>query len=181
MQPDICLSIRAAKGSAARLARPLVAALTGVNGDLVITLRTLEDQVAAMIVRERVLASLSAFFGGLALLLAGLGLYGVTAYTVSRRRSEIGIRIALGARPGGIVTLVWQRAVLLVTIGIALGLGVSFWLSQFVGPLLFGLEPRDPLTFGSSMAVLAVIGGLAAWLPARRASRIDPAVVLREG
>jgi putative ABC transport system permease protein len=81
----------------------------------------------------------------------------------------------------GIVTLVWQRAVILVAIGIVAGLGVSFWLSQFAGPLLFGLEPRDPLTFASAMAVLALIGGLAAWLPARRASRIDPAVVLREG
>ena len=181
MQPDICLSVRAVDGSAARLAHPLVTALTGVHGDLVITLRTLEDQVDAMMVRERVLASLSGFFGGLALLLAGLGLYGVTAYSVSRRRSEIGIRIALGARPSGIVTLVWQRALLLVTIGIVAGFGVSVWLSRFVGPLLFGLEPRDPLTFVSAMAVLAVIGGLAAWLPARRAAHIDPAVVLREG
>ena len=152
-----------------------------MHGDLVITLRTLEDQVDAMMVRERVLASLSGFFGGLALLLAGLGLYGVTAYSVSRQRSEIGIRIALGARPSGIVTLVWQRALLLVTIGIRAGFGVSVWLSRFVGPLLFGLEPRDPLTFVSAMAVLAVIGGLAAWLPARRAAHIDPAVVLRDG
>ena len=94
MQPDICLSLRAVDGSAARLARPLVTALTGVHGDLVITLRTLEDQVDAMMVRERVLASLFGFFGALALLLAGLGLDGVTAYSVSRRRSEIGIRSA---------------------------------------------------------------------------------------
>jgi ABC-type antimicrobial peptide transport system permease subunit len=164
-----------------RLARPLLAALTGVHSDLVITLRPLADQVGAMMVRERLLASLSAFFGGLALLLAGLGLYGVTAYSVSRRRSEIGIRIALGARPAGIVTLVWQRAVVLVAIGLVSGLAVSLWLSRFVSPLLVGLEPNDPFTIVSAIVVLGTIGGLAAWLPARRASRIDPAVVLREG
>jgi putative ABC transport system permease protein len=180
-QASTSLSVRAAAGSASRLARPLVTAITGVHSDLVITLRTLEDQVDAQMVRERVLASLSAFFGALALLLAGLGLYGVTAYSVSRRRSEIGIRIALGAKPGGIVALVWHRAALLVTIGIAVGLGASLWLSQFVESLLFGLRPHDPITLTAAIVVLAAIGGLAAWLPARRASRIDPAVVLREG
>jgi len=151
LQPDICLSLRAVDGSAARLARPLVTALTGVHGDLVITLRTLEDQVDAMMVRERVLASLFGFFGGLALLLAGLGLDGVTAYSVSRRRSEIGIRIALSARPAGIATLVWQRTVVLVPIGIVAGLTASLWLSRFVGPLLVGLEPNDPFTIVSAI------------------------------
>jgi putative ABC transport system permease protein len=181
MQAQTSLSVRVARGSASRLARPLVAAITGVHGDLVITLRTLRDQVDAMMVRERILASLSIFFGGLALLLAGLGLYGVTAYGVSRRRAEIGIRIALGAKPSGIATLVWRRAALLVMTGLVVGLGVSLWLSQFVESLLFRLEPRDPVTLLSAMAILAWIGGLAAWLPVRRASRIDPAVVLREG
>ena len=135
----------------------------------------------AMMVRERVLASLSGFFGGLALLLAGLGLYGVTAYSVSRRRSEIGIRIALGARPAGIATLAWQRTVVLVAIGMVAGLAASLWLSRFVGPLLVGLEPNDPFTIVSAIVVLGTIGGLAAWLPARRAAHSYPAAVLREG
>jgi putative ABC transport system permease protein len=180
-QATASVSVRAASGSTALLARPLVAALTGVHGDLVITLRPLADQVGAMMVRERLLASLSGFFGGLALLLAGLGLYGLTAYSVSRRRAEIGIRIALGAAPGGIVTLVWRRAAALVVVGIAAGCAASLWASQFLGPLLFGLQPRDPVTLFSASLVLATIGGVAAWLPARRASRIDPARVLREG
>jgi putative ABC transport system permease protein len=175
------LSVRAARGSATLLSKPLVTALTRVNGDMVITLRPLADQVGAMMIRERLVAALSTCFGGLALLLAGLGLYGVTSYGVSRRRSEIGIRLALGAAPSGIVALVWRRAVLLVTIGIAAGSAASLWLSQFVRPLLFGLEPRDPVTLLTAIAVLAAIGGLAAWLPARRAARIDPAAVLREG
>ncbi len=180
-QATASVSVRAASGSTTLLARPLVAALTGVHGDLVITLRPLADQVGAMMVRERLLASLSGFFGGLALLLAGLGLYGLTAYSVSRRRAEIGIRMALGAAPGGIVTLVWRRAAALVVVGIAAGCAASLWASQFVGPLLFGLQPRDPVTLLSASVVLATIGGVAAWLPARRASRIDPARVLREG
>jgi putative ABC transport system permease protein len=175
------VSVRAAGESASLLTKPLTAALAPVHGDLVVTLRPVADRLDAALSQERVVAVLSAFFGALALLLAGLGLYGVTSYAVSRRRSEIGIRMALGAAPGGVVVLVLRRAVILISIGILIGSAVSLWASRFVSSLLFGLEPRDPLTLGVAIVVLATIGALAGWLPARRASRMDPVRALREG
>jgi ABC-type antimicrobial peptide transport system permease subunit len=123
---------------------------------------------------------LAGFFGALALLLAAVGLYGVTAYAVSQRRAEIGIRMALGAAPGGVVRLVLGRVTMLVAIGIVAGATLSMWASRFVATLLYGLEPRDPMTLAGAAVVLATVGIVAAWLPARRASRIDPAEVLRE-
>src|SRR5205814_9724174 len=131
--------------------------------------RPLADQVDASLTQERVIAMLAGFFGVLALLLAGLGLYGVTSYAVSRRRTEIGIRMALGAAPKSVVRLVLSRVSLLVGAGVVVGVGVSMWASTFVGALLYGLEPRDPLTLIGAAAVLAAVGALAGWLPARRA------------
>jgi ABC-type antimicrobial peptide transport system permease subunit len=151
-----------------------------VNKDLALTFRPLSDQVSASLTQERIVAMLSGFFGGLALLLAGLGLYGVTSYAVSRRRGEIGIRLALGAAPESVVRLVLGRVSVLVGIGIVVGAGLSLWASQFVSTLLYGLEPRDPTTLAASAGVLAAVAAIAGWLPARRASRIDPAEVLRD-
>jgi ABC-type antimicrobial peptide transport system permease subunit len=102
-------------------------------------------------------------------------------YAVSRRRTEIGIRMALGATPSASIRFVMQRATALVTIGVVLGAGLSIWAARFAIPLVFGVQPRDPATVAASAAVLAAVEALAAWLPARRASRIDPAQVLREG
>jgi putative ABC transport system permease protein len=175
------VSVRAAGGPPALLTKGLAAALTPVNGDLAITFRPLADQVNAALTQERLVALLSGFFGGLALLLAALGLYGVTTYAVSRRRTEIGIRMALGAGPGGVIRLVLRRVAMLVGAGIVLGSVVSLWAANLVSTLLYGLQPRDPLTLAAAAAVLAAIGAFAGWLPARRASRIDPARVLREG
>jgi len=175
------ISVRAAGGSPALLTKPLAAALTDVSRDIAITFRPLEEQVNAALTQERIVAMLSGFFGGLALLLAALGLYGVTSYAVSRRRTEIGIRMALGAAPGGVIRLVLRRVAILVGLGVMVGSGVSLWAARFVATLLYGLEPRDPLTLVAAAAVLGTIGALAGWLPARRASRIDPARVLRDG
>jgi putative ABC transport system permease protein len=124
---------------------------------------------------------LSGFFGGLALLLAGIGLYGIVAQAVRARQAEIGLRLALGAQPGGIVRLVFHRVSVLIVAGLGIGLAASLWVAQFLGPLLFHVQARDPATFAAATSVLVVAGLLAAWLPARRAARLDPATVLREG
>jgi predicted permease len=177
---ELTLSLRAASGSPMLLARSVAAALTAENPDLVFTFRPMTDLVSASLTQERVIAMLAGFFGALALLLASLGLYGVTAYAVARRRAEIGIRMALGAAPGSVVRLVLARVTALVAIGVLVGTGVSLWASTFVATLLYGLEPRDPSTLIGAALVLSTVGALAGWLPARRAARVDPAEVLRE-
>ena len=131
--------------------------------------------------QERLIALVSAFFGGLALLLAAVGLYGVVAHAVRARQTEIGLRMALGAAPSSIVRLVFARVGLLIAAGLALGVGGSLWAARFVEALLFQLEPRDPVTFAGAAAVLVAVVVLAAWLPAHRAARLDPVRVLREG
>jgi len=178
--PGISISVKAAAGSPALLTRSLASALTNVNSSITLTFRPLAEQVDAALIQERIVAILSGFFGGLALLLAALGLYGVTSYAVSRRRTELGIRIALGAAPGGVVRLVLRRVAALVGTGVVVGGAASLLAAKYVATLLYGLQPRDPLTFGGAAAILCAIGALAGWLPARRASRIDPARVLRE-
>jgi putative ABC transport system permease protein len=177
---DVTVSIRAAAGSPLLLARSLCAALLATDHDLVFTFRPMTDQVSASLTQERVIAMLAGFFGALALLLAGLGLYGVTSYAVSRRRTEIGIRMALGAEPGRVMRLVLSRVTLLVGIGVLVGAGLSVWAAKFVETLLYGLEPRDPVTLAGAAFVLSAVGAAAGWLPAYRASRIDPAEVLRD-
>jgi putative ABC transport system permease protein len=174
------LTVRASIGSPALLTRSIAAAVNGVHPDLALTFRPLSDQVNASLAQERIVAMLSGFFGALALLLAGLGLYGVTSYAVTRRRTEIGIRMALGAEPAGVVRLVLSRVSVLIGIGVAAGAGISVWASKFVASLLYGLEPRDPATLIGAAVTLAAIGAMAGWLPAYRASRIDPAEVLRD-
>jgi predicted permease len=175
------ISVRAASGSPLLLTRSLAASLANVNGGVAITFRALTNHIDAALTQERLVAMLSGFFGGLALLLAGLGLYGVTAYTVSRRRSEIGLRMALGAAPRSVVGMVLGRVGVLVGLGVACGMAVSLWVATFVTPLLYGLEPRDAATIVGASVVLGVIGTLAGWIPAMRAARIDPATVLRDG
>jgi predicted permease len=174
-------SLRSATGSPELLTRPVAAAVTGVDRDLSLTFRLLEEQVNASLTQERLVALLSGFFGALALLLAGLGLYGVTAYAVSRRRPELGIRMALGAPPGRVVRLVLRRVVWVIGVGIAIGGVATWWVARLAGGLLYGVQPRDPVTFAGAAALLVAIGLLAGWLPAKRAARIDPVEVLREG
>jgi putative ABC transport system permease protein len=171
--------MRSLAGSPVLLAHSVAAALHAVNLDLTLTFRPLADQVNESLAQDRLVALLSGFFGALALLLAALGLYGVTAYAVARRRTEIGIRIALGAEPSGVVRLVLLRVATLVGIGVAVGVGVSLWASQFVAALLYGVQPHDAATFIGAAVVLTSVAAVAAWLPAWRASRIDPAVILR--
>ena len=175
--PNGAVSVRAAAGSPALLVRALSEALSAVDPDVSLSFRPLKDQVDARLVRERVLALLGGFFGGLALLLAGVGLYGVTSYAVTLRRAEIGVRMALGADVSRVLRLVLGRAAWLVVFGVAIGTGLSLWLARFVSALLFGLEARDVTTLVAAVAMMTAVGTLAAFLPAWRAARIDPVEV----
>ena len=175
----VFIGARSAGAPPLSLTRSLSDALGKADPQASLTFFTLSSQVDAALVQERLLARLSTFFGGLALLLASLGLYGVTAYSVNRRRGEIGIRMALGANARAIVRMILNRVGVLVALGIAIGTGASVWASRFVASFLYGFEPSDPGTFVLAALVLSLVAAAAGWLPARRASRIDPAVVLR--
>jgi predicted permease len=179
--PFMTLNVRAASGSPLLLARGVGDAIAQVDSGIAVTFTPLKQQVDAALLQERILAILSGWFSVLALLLSALGLYGVTTYAVNRRRTEIGIRMAIGAAPARVVRLVLGRVTALLGLGILIGTAASVWASRFIATLLYGLEPRDPATFISAAAVLAAVGALGAWLPAYRASRVDPAEVLREG
>jgi putative ABC transport system permease protein len=161
--------------------RLLADTLHGVDPGLTFSVRDFDQFIRGGLTQERLVAMLSGFFGGLALLIAAVGLYGVVAHAVDVRRTEIGVRIALGADRLGILVLVFRRVTVMLALGLAAGLGLSLWASRFVGALLFRLEPRDAGTFAGALTVLIAASVLAAWIPARRASRIDPAQVLREG
>ena len=147
--------------------------------DTPIEVRPLSAQVDGGIVKERVIARLAGAFGLLALVLACVGLYGLQAYTVARRTKELGIRIALGAQRQRVMTMVLARAVRLVSIGILIGLPVAWLALRWVKSLLFGLTPADPATLAGASAVLVAAALVAAYIPARRASQVDPIVALR--
>jgi predicted permease len=142
-------------------------------------MRTTEVTINESLSTERMIASLSAVFGFLATLLAVIGLYGVMAYTVAQRTREVGIRIALGAPRGKVIWLVMREVLLLVAIGVIAGVTASVALTRVVQSQLFGLTPHDPLTLGLATAVLAVVACAAGYIPALRASRLDPMVALR--
>lgn len=131
------------------------------------------------LVTERLMASLSGFFGVLAMLIATIGLYGVMSYMVSRRRVEIGIRMALGAEPGTVIRMVLRESGLLVVIGIVAGTALAVFASKWAASLLFELKPWDPVSIVVAVALLGSVSLLAAWIPARRASRVAPTVALR--
>jgi putative ABC transport system permease protein len=174
------LTVRAADGRPEALGRAVADAISRVNRAAAYTIEFPGVQRRTSARQERLVAMLGGFFGGLALLLAGLGLYGVTSYSVSRRGPEIGIRMALGANRAGVMRLVMRQVGTLIAVGVIAGIALSWWASQFVATLLFGLGPRDPLTFGIAAAAMALVGLTAGWLPAHRASRIDPVRALRE-
>ena len=177
----LSLSIRSASGSPALLTRSVSEAVSRLDRDVSLTFRPLASFIDGALVRERLLAMLSGFFAGLALLLAGIGLYGMTAYAVSRRKAEIGIRMALGARASRVVTMVLRGIAIPVGLGLVFGAALGYWAARYVGTLLYNLDARDPLTFIGAAVFLTVVSLFAAWLPARRAAGIDPARVLHEG
>ena len=141
---------------------------------------TLSDHIDRSLVQQKLIARLAAFFGVLALLLACIGLYGLMSYGVARRTNEIGIRMALGAPKSNVLWLILREALLLVVIGLMIGLGVSLFTSKTAASLLYGLKPNDPLTIALASLLLLTVALVAGYIPARRASRVDPMTALRE-
>lgn len=146
-----------------------------VDSNLPITaLRTIEDQIDRRLLMERLMAGLAAFFGAVALFMAAIGLYGVVSYSVSRRQAEIGIRMALGASRGRVIRMVLSEAFTMVAIGAAIGLPVALMAGRLIASYLFGLTSADPLVIAMATATILSAALLAAYVPARRASRTDP-------
>jgi ABC-type antimicrobial peptide transport system permease subunit len=142
-------------------------------------MKTMRAQIHESLFVERIVAVLSAAFGLLATLLAAIGLYGVMSYAVSLRTREIGIRVALGAERRTVLLMVLKEVAVLALLGIALGLPSGYGLGRLVESQLFGLTARDPVTFVVATAVLVVSAALAGYVPAARATRVDPLVALR--
>jgi predicted permease len=140
---------------------------------------TLADQFDNNIAQERMLTTLGGFFGALALLLAAVGLYGVMAHAVARRVREIGIRMALGARGGEVLWLILRETLLMVGIGALIGIPAALALTRLLATFLYGLTPQDPLSIAASTVILIAITALAGYIPARRATRVDPMIALR--
>jgi putative ABC transport system permease protein len=155
-------------------------AFSEVNGDISLVFRNLETQVSESLSQQRIVALLASVFGLLALLLATVGLYGVTAYAVARRRAEIGIRMALGAQRWSVVWLVLRGVVGWLALGVLLGIAASLVAGRLIASLLYGIQPNDPVQLIGAAIGLASVAAIAAYLPARRAARIDPMTALRE-
>jgi predicted permease len=169
-----------AEGAPAEVARMMRFAIASVDPDMPVReVVPVAELLSRGLSRERLLARLAGVFGVMALLLAAIGLYGVVAYSVAQRTNELGIRIALGARPGAVRAMVLRDSLAMVLTGLALGILLWLPLQGLVRKLVFGLSPRDPATLVTAAMILSLVGMLAAALPASRAARVDPAQALR--
>jgi ABC-type antimicrobial peptide transport system permease subunit len=155
-------------------------AIQAVDRNLpLIDIRTQQEQIDQLLRNERIFALLTASFGVLALVLASIGIYGILAYSVSRRINEIGIRMALGARGAQVMRMILSEAGIMAIIGIITGLAAALAMGKVVASQLYGLKPSDPLTLTAASAVLIATAVAASWIPARRAATIDPMKALR--
>jgi predicted permease len=182
-EPELFSSVRMAIRTSARpwdSRHAIVQAITGVNKEIAVDLKPLDEDLGANVLQERLVATLSACFGGLALLLAALGLYGVMSYTVTRRKNEIGIRMALGAEPGAVIALVLGNVAIITVAGLIVGAAASIGTGRFVNTLLYNLATSDRTMIAVTAVTLAAAAAFAGYLPARRAARIDPMAALRE-
>ena len=167
-------------GSTDRLPAILQNAVRKVDADVpLIDIRTQTDQIDATLTYERLIAALTGCFGLLALVLASIGIYGVMTYTVVQRTREIGIRMALGAQSSRVLTSVLLEAGSLAFVGVSAGVIIALALTQLIASLLYGLKSNDPLTLLSAALALLTVALFAAWIPARRASAVDPIQTLR--
>jgi putative ABC transport system permease protein len=154
--------------------------VTGVDSQqAVFEFRSMEQVLEKSMATRRFILLLLCLFAGIALLLAAIGIYGVMAYDVEQRTHEIGIRMALGADRGDVVSLVIRHGMTLAGIGVAIGLVAAFGVTRVLSALLFGVKATDPLTFGGVAAVLTGVALVAVWIPAHRATRVDPMTALR--
>ena len=167
-------------GDPAKTIADLRAAVAAVDPKLpLVSITTIQDQVSNLIANDELISTLMALFAVLALLLVAIGLYGVMSYNVVQRTSEIGVRMALGAQLRTVLWMILKESLILLAIGICLGLPLALAASRGIKNQLFGISAIDPLTFASAIAVISGMVLLATWLPARRATRVDPVVALR--
>jgi predicted permease len=167
-------------GDPDQTASELRSAVASIDPNLtILDIRTIQDQVDSMMSHETLISSLTGIFSLLALVLASIGLYGVMSYNVVRRTNEIGIRLALGAQTGEVRWMVLRESLWLLGIGVAVGLPLTLAATAVIRQQLFGVSALDPLTFAAAIAIVSGMTLLAAWLPARRATRVDPMAALR--
>jgi predicted permease len=163
----------------AELTAAIKRVLAEINPAINIRFIDFKLMISESVVRDRLMATLSGFFGLLALLLASIGLYGILSYGVVTRTKEIGIRMALGARSREVLSLILREALLLVAVGVVVGLPMVYAATRFASTLLFNLTPTDPLSLAGAAVMLFVVAFVAGYIPARRATKVDPLVALR--
>jgi ABC-type antimicrobial peptide transport system permease subunit len=176
-EANFVLNVRGSPGGTISAVKAAVAEISPAIG---LQFRSFSAQLDESLMRERLMATLSGGFGFLAGLLATLGLYGVIAYMVARRRNEIGVRIALGADRSRVIRLVLREAMLLLAVGLSAGLVISLWAGRAAAALLFDLKPYDPVSIGVAIVVLAAVALAASYGPARKAAALEPMAALRE-
>lgn len=179
LESGICLILRTATAPAA-VAASIRQELRAIDPNLPVTsIDSVDEQINRLLVKERLIATLAGIFGVLALVLAAVGLYGTLSNSVARRTNEIGIRLALGATPANVLRMILRESLLLVSIGIAIGLVAALVATRLMSSQFFGVEATDPATILTALLVLLAMTFLAAYVPARRATRVDPMVALR--
>lgn len=174
--PDLGVVLRASQSG---FAAHVIELARATDPSILVAFKSYDELVRSSLVTERMMASLSGFFGGLAGLLAAIGLYGVMSYTVAQRRQEIGVRMALGADRSTVLWMIGREAGMLVLAGVVIGALLAAYAVRYADALLFGLKPRDPLTFSVAMVILVGVATLATLLPAIRAARLNPLAALR--
>ena len=172
--------VRATSGKHNAILEAVRDVVRGLDRDLLVfDVRTQTQQIDALLSRERLFTALTTAFGGLALVLASIGIYGLLAHGVARRTNEIGVRLALGAERRKILFMVLREASSLASLGASIGIVVAVAFNRYISSILYGVTPADPVTLAGAVAVMMAGALLAAWIPARHASRLDPVTALR--